>query len=594
MHRLLFPQMSFKNRIWLSYLILLLIAVSSSGALSHMIAAHALEKNVKDLNRSAIRKSALLLDERLKKITVTAMSGMLNDSFTGTMKDIRLNNTASYYGHFADLQGWFLQMKVNEPAIDSVLITTPIGDFYPTTEYRQRGNLFEQSDMYRAIKEKNHNVWIPEHTDVFFSGKRSVISLIMEPLIDDHTRMEGVYIIVNVNVNTLIEALANEWGEPASNLNLLTVSGTNVFTSLPLVKPFLSKPEFINRLVSEAEPHFTYNDNQDDYLVDVQRIQLTDEWMLVGVRATRDLYGQVAAIKWTTMAVIGGCALLALLFSGMLTSYLLRPLSQLVQLMKKVESNDLAVRFTSVRQDELAFVGNRFNRMLEQIGQLIYDMKEADRSKRLAELKALQAQIDPHFLYNTLYTIYWKAELAQYEDVKEMTYSLSQLFQLGLNSGQDMTTVEKEMTHVTEYLKILKRCYDDWFEYEIHVEDGLGAIRIPKLLLQPLAENTILHGFQARKGGGRIVISVYSFSKEIHFTVEDNGSGMDALQVEKKVKIPAENASSYALRNIYGRLKLYYGETADFRIASDPGSCTRVTLIIPSNHKELEWEDINE
>ncbi|NHN32121.1 sensor histidine kinase [Paenibacillus agricola] len=595
MKPLLFPQMSFKNRIWLSYLFLILIAVSSSGTLSHIIAANVLEKNVTDLNKSSIRKSALLLDERLRKITVTVMSGMLNDSFTNTMKDIRLNNSDSYYGHFADLQGWFMQIKVSEPSIESLFITTPMGDFYPTTENRLREYLFVHSDMHRVIEEKKHNIWIPEHTDLFFSGKRSVISLVMEPLIDDHTRMKGVYIIVNINVNMLMEALADEWGEPANDLYLMTGNGTNVLTtSLPFAKPFLKDSDFLGQISSESEPHFAYSYAHNDYLIDVQRLRLTDDWILAGVRSTRDLYGQVVAIQWATAAVIGGCGLLALFFSRMLTSYLLRPLAHLVQLMKKVEASDLTVRFTTARQDEFALVGNRFNRMLEEIEQLIVDMKQADQSKRVAEMKALQAQINPHFLYNTLYTIYWKAELAQYDDVKEMTFSLSQLFQLGLNHGQDMTTVEKEVTHVTEYMNILKRCYEDWFEYEIEVEEGLRTMGLLKLLLQPLVENTIQHGFQDRKSGGHIRISVYSASDEVFFIVEDNGSGMDAEQLMEQIKAPAKEPTSYALRNIYERLQLYYGVKAGFRIESTPGVLTKVVLSIPSNHQELEWGKAHE
>ncbi|WP_165452118.1 sensor histidine kinase [Paenibacillus thalictri] len=559
-----------------------------------MIAARVLEKNVTDLNRNAIRKSALLLDERLKKITVTAMSGMLDDSFTSTMRDIRLSNPGSYFAHFAELQSWFMLMKVNEPAIESVLVTTPIGDFYPTTEFRLSENSFLQSGMYPIIKEKKHNVWVPEHKDMFFGGKRSVISLVMEPLIDDHTRMDGVYIVVNINVSTLIEALTDEWGVSAADLYLMTLTGSNVFTSLPFARPFLHKPDFLERIAVPAAQPFVYQDARKDYLVDVERIRLTDDWILVGVRPTDDLYKQVSAIQWTTVAIISSCGLLALLFSRVVTSYLLRPLAQLVQLMKKVEASDLTVRFETSRHDEIALVGNRFNRMLEEIALLIEGMKAADRSKRVAEMKALQAQINPHFLYNTLYTIYWKAELAQYEDVKEMTFSLSQLFQLGLNSGRETTTLEKEVLHVSEYLAILKKCYDDWFEYEIDLEEGLQLMRLPKLLLQPLVENTVMHGFQSRKSGGRIVIGIKRIREKISLTVEDNGCGMDAGKVEAAAKSPAGGSSSYALRNIYERLQLYYGSAADLNIESNPGVLTKVQLVVPQDHQELEWEEADE
>ncbi|MFD2876108.1 sensor histidine kinase [Paenibacillus rhizoplanae] len=145
----------------------------------------------------------------------------------------------------------------------------------------------------------------------------------------------------------------------------------------------------------------------------------------------------------------------------------------------------------------------RFNQMLEQIVVLIGEVTQAQTNKRSAEIKALSAQMDPHFLYNTLNTIYWKLNLKQVKQSQSMVMSLSRLFQLGLNKGQEITTLSKELEHVRMYLELQCSCYEGLFRYEIYVEDeALVTLPIPRILLQPLVENSILHGFRNRESGG--------------------------------------------------------------------------------------------
>ncbi|UUZ83955.1 sensor histidine kinase [Paenibacillus sp. P26] len=247
-----------------------------------------------------------------------------------------------------------------------------------------------------------------------------------------------------------------------------------------------------------------------------------------------------------------------------------------------MEQNRLDVRFQSKYEDEVAQVGLKFNRMLEEITSLIEDVKEAEHEKRKMEVKTLQAQIDPHFLYNTLNTIIWKSETSQNRDVTEMIVSLSLLFQLGLNGGNEMTTLGKEIDHVRQYLMLQQKCYEGLFDYTIELEDESLQDRPPlKIILQPLVENSILHGFEAMDGGGRIRITTRREGTNLVLRVEDNGAGMDVRTVEADMRTEQALKKGYALRNVYGRLRLYYGEGADIALASDPYVSTSVTLTIP-------------
>ncbi len=175
---------------------------------------------------------------------------------------------------------------------------------------------------------------------------------------------------------------------------------------------------------------FKYNKGGNPYLVNYSRLSMVDNWTMVSAQTQSDLLRQVNRIKTTTLWIMLCCVVLAFVLSNVISSLLLKPLHKLQGLMKKVEQNNLDVRFTSKYEDEVTQVGLKFNRMLEEISSLIEDVKEAEYEKRKMEVKALQAQIDPHFLYNTLNTIIWKSESSQNQDVTEMITSLSLLFQL--------------------------------------------------------------------------------------------------------------------------------------------------------------------
>lgn len=218
--------------------------------------------------------------------------------------------------------------------------------------------------------------------------------------------------------------------------------------------------------------------------------------------------------------------------------------------MKRVEENDLSVRFESVYKDEVSQVGFRFNRMLDEIKQLIEDVKNRERDKRKAEIKALSAQMDPHFFYNTLNTIYCKSVLGENDDVNEMILALSQMFQLSLSGGRDLITLGDELEHVRQYLAIQQRSYENLFVCEFEVEPELLTCLVPKIMIQPLVENCILHGFKDMTSGGDIQISACTEGDWLHITVEDNGHGLVPEKLIQGIVHPTTSKHGYALRNI--------------------------------------------
>lgn len=573
-------QLSLRRRLWISVLLLTVISILITGMMSYWIAFRSTESEAFISSQNTLNKTARVFDEKLRHIIVTTSSMMLSDPFKNAMEDVFLNNSASYYTRLSSLQTPLGQMKLIEPSIQSVLIYTPVGELYATNDLRNGQVRFKDTIFSHYLNITDRVAWVEDHEDPLFLGKQRVISLVMKPITEAAVR--DVYVVVNVKKEAISRVVTDDLLDQSKNYYLITRHGDTVLPLSSQKAPFQSDPDFLSQLQDQDRGFFKYDIAGNNYLVNYSRLTLADNWMMVSVQKQSDLLHQVSRIKTITLLIMLCCAVLAFVVSNVISSFLLKPLHKLQGLMKKVEQNHLDVRFTSKYEDEVTQVGLKFNRMLEEIASLIEDVKEAEYEKRKMEVKALQAQIDPHFLYNTLNTIIWKSETSQNRDVTEMITSLSLLFQFGLNGGNEMTTLAKEIDHVRQYLILQQKCYEDLFEYEIVLDDeSLLDVPVLKIILQPLVENSILHGFQSIEGMGNIRISISRFEDDLILQVEDNGEGMDVLSVDSDMRREQSAPKSYALRNVYGRLRLYYGNKAEISLSSEPYVSTTVKLTIP-------------
>ena len=519
---------SLSNKLKIAFLAIIVISVLMTGWLSYYISASTMEKNALKLTQDTVARSAQIVDEKLNKLMLIMMTFMISQPFDEMLRDVVFGDDSRYYKHLSDLDNVFSQARVAEPLIQSIYVSTPIGEFYPSSMNRNRLTEFEDTVLYARIEQEKKNLWVEGHEDMLFSGKERVISLILEPIFD--TPVSGVYIVVNIREDGFRKLVQGNTAEGASSF-LLNADGETVYpVKEPLVRQAVETGN-LSGMMNRSEGSQPFELDGQTYLLNYARLGIAD-WTMTTIRSRADVLQDMVVVKWLIAGVTLAAFTVTTLISGAFARYLLKPLQGLLKVMKRVENNDLTARFESGSGDELAQVGFRFNRMLEQIVVLIDEVTEAQTHKRSAEIKALSAQMDPHFLYNTLNTIYWKLKLKQIEPSQQMVMSLSRLFQLGLNNGREITTLSKELEHVRRYLELQLNCYEGLFSYEIHVRDPeLTALSIPRIILQPLAENSILHGFRDLESGGRIEIEIARDGERWTIAVRDNGSGMDEEQV---------------------------------------------------------------
>ena len=247
------------------------------------------------------------------------------------------------------------------------------------------------------------------------------------------------------------------------------------------------------------------------------------------------------------------------------------------------------MRFRRKYQDEFGDMGKCFKHMIERRDKLIRQVYIEEQHMRDAEIKVLQEQIKPHFLYNTLDSIGWMAREHEAQDIVRLVEALTSMFRVGLSQGKDFITLKDEITHVSNYLYIQKIRYKEKLNYEIEVGEDTQALMVPKLILQPLVENAIYHGIKEKRGGGHIevVCRMDDMGERLLLEVQDDGAGMPADILEElrgrlgRQDEPAER-SSFGLFYIAERIRLSYKEDCDIMVESALGVGTSVVIKLPA------------
>jgi len=288
--------------------------------------------------------------------------------------------------------------------------------------------------------------------------------------------------------------------------------------------------------------------------------------------------------NWITLIIIV-CCLLSVAFSVAISRGVSKPVRDLTKMMREIGDGDFSVYSTYDSKDEIGVLSRHFNEMVSQVKKLIQRVYEEELLKQKAELKSLRMQINPHFLYNSLESINWMARIRGVPEIGKMVKALGDLMRASI-SGDDFITVSEEIKNIENYLIIQKFRYGEKIEVNIDIEPEIEKFKIPKLILQPIVENAIVHGIENMVGNGIINIYGALSNDNIILTVTDNGLGINEERI-KTILSAAEHShrankhTNIGLRNVDRRIKIYYGEEYGVQIQSREGHGTTVTLSFP-------------
>ncbi|CUX29785.1 sensor histidine kinase [Clostridium sp. C105KSO13] len=325
-----------------------------------------------------------------------------------------------------------------------------------------------------------------------------------------------------------------------------------------------------------------------DVIIVSEKINLAD-WSLVRFLQKDAATESIREMLRVFQIVLVITTMISICYTIWLTRSITHPIKELMQVCKKVMEGDFTAHASVKRQDEFGRLGGAFNSMIDQINDFFDKERQSRNRKAEMEYQILQAQINPHFLYNTLDSIKWLAVMQGVDNIAEMSTALITLLQYNLGKVEGETTLHNEIESVRNYIIIQKYRYTDIFEFTTMIDEETEKCRVPRFILQPLVENSIIHGFNGKRGNYRVHIAAIIFDGKLHIRVIDNGMGMDAGSTEKinKGQEKSTRFSNIGISNIRERIKLYFGEGAELIFDSEPNVATIAEIILPVIKEEL-------
>ena len=314
-------------------------------------------------------------------------------------------------------------------------------------------------------------------------------------------------------------------------------------------------------------------------------------WRVVGVSYVDELVtGKVEHMVEMCLILLLLVLMTAILVGSFFSRVLSKPVKRLADAMEEFEGDAEHFQFEPLEgTSEIAALSASFEHMAYRIQSLMEKVRQEEVSLRKTELKALQAQINPHFLYNTLDSIAWMCEEERTKEAVEMVNALARLFRISISKGHELIPLEKEIEHAKSYLKIQNYRYRNQFTYEFHIEESCLPYLCNKITLQPIIENAIYHGIDRMVDEGKIYINVTEEKNAVLMTVEDNGVGMTQEQCAEILQRESGDRTGIGIKNVNDRIRIYFGEGYGLRITSELDEGTRVEIRIPKL-REGEYE----
>lgn len=439
-------------------------------------------------------------------------------------------------------------------------------------------------DWYQAAMESPTGIAVSSsHVQNAIKSSYKWVITLSRVLVNNRTGVKEGLFFVDLNYSAISDLCNNNTIGNKGYIFVLDDKGNVIYHPKQQLMYGGLHTEHIEEIMACEKESLTVRDGTERKLYTLSRSKKTG-WTVVGATYTSELLknNKQARMLYILAAVI--LILAVFLISNILSREITKPLRRLSESMSRVEKGQFDRANVDVTmENEIGSLGKSYNLMTERIHTLMEQNVYEQKQKRKSELKALQAQINPHFLYNTLDSIIWMSEAGQSEEVVEMTSALAKLLRQSISNDHEQVELGQEMEYVRNYLMIQKMRYQDKLEYTIEVDPQVRHVMIVKLALQPIVENAIYHGIKYKGSKGTLQIRAFAESEDVCIVIEDNGIGMDETALntifDETQKVHKQNG--VGVPNVQKRLKLYYGDKYGITYESKRGVGTRATIRIP-------------
>jgi two-component system sensor histidine kinase YesM len=477
----------------------------------------------------------------------------------------------------------YTQAAEVQPDIESIVLIDITGNEVISSSYKSINteDLTKKTWYSNAMSDDSiYHFSSPHQQDIFANSTAEVITVTkMVDYYINNTKFRGI-IVVDINFS-----------------NIITLAGT---TNLGEGGHIVILDEYDSLIYSNDEE---CNSNEcitleiaKDIIFGGKVVEVEGISMYANVNTLADTRWRMATFinieiinqsRNNNLLILGIIIITTLTITMVASSYTSRrislPINKLKDHMQEIEQGDFYKKIEIDGQKEVVVLTHSFNSMIEEIRSLMNTIVKEQKEKRKTEFLALQSQINPHFLYNTLDSIVYLSENKMNEKVIEMVIALSKFFRISISRGKNIILLKEEIEHARNYLLIQQIRYNDKFDFVFDIDEDVIDYKVVKLSLQPIIENAIYHGINTEYDSGNIAIRAYKNEKKLILEVEDDGYGIPDEKIEEiyhNIKFESKG-KSVGLRNVFQRLKLYYGDEADFVIESELDERTIIRLVIP-------------
>ncbi|MCU6712254.1 histidine kinase [Paenibacillus sp. J5C_2022] len=555
-------------------LIILLLSVVSFVVYQHTV--EILENRVKQATERAMDQASSFLSYKLSNVedvsSILYMNKELTTALSQGKSDLPLGEQIDDYHRIINI----LRSAKNSREIYSIRLFVNSDSIYA----RENMTIFplgviEGEDWYREMLTNSEGIYCRSTYEHNYLGERGIQRIVscIRPLHADGNSSDIVGVLsLDILESTLQQIIMHTQITKQGKVFLVDRS-SHVLSSMDEAD--------IGHPLSEVDA--------GTHMVVNKPIEGTS-WKLVAHIPKDEIYGEIKEWSYDLYVILIVVLIVGAVLVAAVSQGLTRRIGPLLQQIKRIESENWDHRTPITSHDEIGVLQAHMNGMGANIQRLIQEKYQSETLKKAAELQALQAQINPHFLYNTLDMIHWMAMERDAEEISEVAVQLSSFFRISLSRGRDIIPIADELEHVRTYLDIQNRRFGGQIQYVIEAEPEVKALMTVKLVLQPFVENALLHGIRERHNkSGCVKISCRMQDGCVSFVIYDNGVG---LTPDRVAELNGDmGGEGYGIRNVKEKLKLYFGDEASVTFQSEEHEGTQVTIRFPVAIEEVRWNE---
>lgn len=586
-----YKNISIQYIISISFTIIAMIGMIIVGGAFYLRFTNSTEDMISENSRFILEQVNLNLDSYLRKMMKVSDTIYYKAI---KKKDLAVDNINSEMD---------LLYEENKDSLISICLFSEYGDVlasYPLTKLKDKIEPRDNDWFSNAVLRKENLHFSTPHVQNLFVDPnykyRWVVSLSRSVELTINGKTSQGVLLVDMNFSGIEQVCKNVNVSKNGYIYLINREGEIIYH--PRQQLIYSDLIEENNKVSSAYEDGTHIEKfqGEERLVTVKTVGYTG-WKIIGITPMSDITSDYYQIRVFLVFIILFAIFLLTFVNMMVSSRIANPIRSLEESVKRLENDIRDVDITISGSHEVQHLGKAIKSMVNQMHTLMDNIVIEQESKRKSELNALQAQINPHFLYNTLDSIVWMVENENYEGAITMVTALARFFRISLSKGKNIITVKDEIEHARHYLTIQKIRYKNKFNYEIDINKEVLNFASIKLIVQPLIENAIYHGMEFMSGEGEILIKAYKNNNELYIDVIDNGLGMlEEVRASLLTNVSKEKrkGSGIGLKNVHERIQLYFGNSYGLEIYSELDEGTTIRIHMPCidfyNIKEREKE----